>query len=97
MSTRRNVACIIDDEVDLCLLIKVYFLRKNYEVRISHTCKEVVNALEEGIIPGIVIFDKSVCADPGKVIKTIRKLNPDARIHVSGPGMPKYHLKSKAG
>ena len=31
---------IIDDETDLCLLLKEYFLRKSYEVIISHTLKD---------------------------------------------------------
>ena len=28
---------IIDDEMDLCHLLKEYFLRKNYEVNVAHT------------------------------------------------------------
>ena len=31
---------IIDDEMDLCHLLKEYFLRKNYEVNVAHTLKE---------------------------------------------------------
>jgi len=31
---------IIDDESDLCLLLKNYFLRKNYNVVVSHSLSE---------------------------------------------------------
>jgi DNA-binding response OmpR family regulator len=31
---------IIDDETDLCLLLKDYFVRKNYDVSISHSLSE---------------------------------------------------------
>lgn len=31
---------IIDDEMDLCLLLKEYFVRKNYEVVVAHSLSE---------------------------------------------------------
>lgn len=31
---------IVDDEEDLCLLMKIYFTRKNYEVNIANTLQE---------------------------------------------------------
>ena len=36
MSQKKKVL-IIDDEVDLCLLLKTYLNRRNYEVYCSHT------------------------------------------------------------
>ena len=84
MGISRKVAWIIDDAVDLCLLMKSYFLRKNYEVRISHTCTEVRYALEQGIVPDIVLFDASTCNHPEEIIKNIRKVNPDVQVHISG-------------
>jgi DNA-binding NtrC family response regulator len=44
MTTRKKVL-IIDDEVDLCLLMKTYFLRKNYEVYIAHTLADGMTRL----------------------------------------------------
>jgi DNA-binding NtrC family response regulator len=41
MHGQRKVL-IIDDEIDLCLLLKSYFLRKDYDVQLSH-------GLEEGL------------------------------------------------
>ena len=58
MSDRRTIL-IIDDETDLCLLLKDYFVRKNYEVVVTHT-------LEEGKIilydtrPDILFLDNNL-------------------------------------
>jgi DNA-binding NtrC family response regulator len=45
MTTRKKKVLIIDDEVDLCLLMKTYFLRKNYEVYIAHTLADGMTRL----------------------------------------------------
>jgi DNA-binding response OmpR family regulator len=55
MSQRKKVL-IIDDEVDLCLLMKAYFLRKNYEVYIAHTLSDGLNRLGQ-IIPDYLFID----------------------------------------
>ncbi len=52
----RKKVLIIDDEVDLCLLMKAYFLRKNYEVYIAHTLTDGVNRLNE-INPDYLFID----------------------------------------
>ena len=38
---------IIDDEIDYCLLMKGYFLSKNYEVFMAHNLKDGLMALEK--------------------------------------------------
>ena len=55
MMTRKKVL-IIDDEVDLCLLMKTYFLRKNYEVYIAHTLSDGISRLNE-INPDYLFID----------------------------------------
>ena len=50
---------IIDDETDLCLLLKDYFIRKNYKVDISHTLKEGLGLLES-INPDILFLDNNL-------------------------------------
>lgn len=50
---------IIDDETDFCLLLKNYFMKKNYEVHISHTLKEGMFSLEN-IQPDIVFLDNNL-------------------------------------
>lgn len=58
MHDRRKVL-IIDDEIDLCLLLKGYFLRKNYEVYLSHTLGEGISFLRS-IRPDIVFLDNNL-------------------------------------
>ncbi|MCW3120825.1 MAG: response regulator [Flavipsychrobacter sp.] len=50
---------IIDDETDLCLLLKDYFIRKNYKVDISHTIKEGLELLRT-IGPDILFLDNNL-------------------------------------
>lgn len=50
---------IIDDEEDLCLLLKDYFKRKGFDVFIFHDLNEGV-ALMPQIIPDIVVLDNNL-------------------------------------
>jgi two-component system, OmpR family, response regulator len=50
---------IIDDETDFCLLMKNYFVRKNYEVYIFHTLGEGMKSLET-IKPDIIFLDNNL-------------------------------------
>ena len=50
---------IIDDETDLCLLLKEYFQRKKYEVVISHTLKEGKQLLSSDK-PDILFLDNNL-------------------------------------
>ena len=52
----RKKVLIIDDEVDLCLLMKLYFLRKNYGVFIAHTLSEGLKLRDE-IKPDYLFID----------------------------------------
>src|SRR5690606_34858131 len=58
MSDRRKVL-IIDDEIDLCLLLKSYFLRKGYEVYLSHTLGEGISFLKT-LKPDILFLDNNL-------------------------------------
>lgn len=58
MSDRRKVL-IVDDEIDLCLLLKSYFLRKDYEVFLSHTLEEGLNELRS-LKPDILFLDNNL-------------------------------------
>ena len=50
---------IIDDETDFCLLMKNYFVRKNYEVHIYHTLAEGMKNLDI-INPDIIFLDNNL-------------------------------------
>lgn len=88
MSDRRKVL-IIDDEIDLCLLLKSYFLRKGYEVYLSHTLGEGISFLKT-LKPDILFLDNNLpdgvgwavapelAADnPGMFINLISAYHPD--------------------
>ena len=50
---------IIDDEADFCLLFKNYFVKKNYEVQISHTLKDGMDSIEN-FKPDIIFMDNNL-------------------------------------
>jgi DNA-binding NtrC family response regulator len=50
---------IIDDEADLCLLLKDYFLRKKYEVNVAHTLIEG-GTLVKSLRPDILFLDNNL-------------------------------------
>ena len=50
---------IIDDETDLCLLLKNYFLRKKNEVTVAHSLKEGEKLLHN-IHPDILFLDNNL-------------------------------------
>lgn len=42
----KGTILIIDDEIDLCYLLKGYFQRKSYRVELAHNLKDGLEALE---------------------------------------------------
>ena len=58
MAHKKKVL-IIDDEVDLCLLLKTYLKRRNYDVYYSHTLKEGMSQFQE-VVPDILFLDNNL-------------------------------------
>lgn len=56
---KRPIILIIDDEIDLCLLLKSYFERKSYQVYISHTLAEGLSLLQT-LHPNILFLDNNL-------------------------------------
>jgi DNA-binding NtrC family response regulator len=78
----RKKVLIIDDEIDLCLLMKAYFLRKNYEVYISHTLTDGVNRLSE-IHPDYLFIDYNLPDGLGwDKLPDLYKKFPDIHYHL---------------
>jgi two-component system, OmpR family, response regulator len=73
---------IIDDETDFCLLMKNYFIRKNYEVYIFHTLEEGMKNL--GIVnPDIIFLDNNLPDGLGwEKTEYISKNFPHTRINL---------------
>jgi DNA-binding response OmpR family regulator len=59
MSKTKKKVLIIDDEVDLCLLLKTYLNRRNYEVYYSHTLKEGMSQFNL-VRPDILFLDNNL-------------------------------------
>ena len=78
MSEREKVL-IIDHEVDLCLLMKTYFLRKNYEVCIAHTFIDAL-PIARKYQPDFIFLDTAVCQNPEEDIKQFKQEIPGAKI-----------------
>lgn len=56
---QRRKVLIIDDEIDLCHLLKSYFLRKDYEVYLSHTLEQGLAFLQT-LRPDIIFLDNNL-------------------------------------
>jgi DNA-binding NtrC family response regulator len=103
MNSKEKVL-IIDDEIDLCLLLKSYFVRKNYEVYLSHTLEEGLSFLRS-LKPDIVFLDNNLPDGIGwNIAPEIAKNYPDIYInmisafHPVTPSMPstaKYSVIEK--
>ena len=50
---------IIDDEVDLCLMIKQFLTKRNYEVHMAHTLTDGFNYLKT-LTPDALILDNNL-------------------------------------
>ncbi len=93
MDNRKKVL-IIDDEIDLCLLLKSYFIRKNYEVYLSHTLEDGVSFLKT-LHPNILFLDNNLPDGVGwNIAPDIAQQYPDIHInmisafHPATPQMP---------
>ncbi len=73
---------IIDDEIDLCHLLKSYFLRKNYEVYLSHTLDQGLSFLKK-LRPDIVFLDNNLPDGSGwQIAPVIAKEHPDTYLNL---------------
>ena len=58
MPNNRKIL-IIDDETDLCLLLKDYFVKKDYDVSVSHTITDGMSMLNDSP-PDILFLDNNL-------------------------------------
>ena len=87
MSQKKKVL-IIDDEVDLCLLLKTYLNRRNYEVYYSHTLKEGMNQFKQ-VEPDILFLDNNLPDGIGwEKAATLMEQNPGLQVHLISAYQP---------
>jgi DNA-binding response OmpR family regulator len=95
---------ILDDEIDLCILLKDYFQRKNYDVTISHSLQEGTDYLNS-LNPDILFLDNNLpdgtgwsnapqiaSAHPGTYIYLISAFHP---LPPQMPANAKYRVIEK--
>jgi DNA-binding NtrC family response regulator len=79
----KKTVLIIDDEVDLCLLMKAYFLRKNYRVYLAHTLAEGEKMIDE-TFPDILFIDNNLPDGAGwDIIPDTIKKAPHTSYHLT--------------
>ena len=79
---KRKRVFIIDDEVDLCLLMKAYFLRKNCEVYIAHSFDGALARVKE-YEPDLIFLSTEVCPNQEENIKQLKNAVPGVEIRIN--------------
>ncbi len=83
---------IVDDEIDLCLLLKSYFQRKGYEVAIAYTLASGLDRLQD-FSPDILFLDNNLADGLGwSMVPAIMRSAPSLRVYLISayhPPLPK--------
>lgn len=80
MLDQRSVL-IIDDESDLCQLLKSYLTRKDYDVHIAHTIEDGMSIVKT-LQPGMIFLDNNLPDGIGwKLAPYLAKEYPDMQIN----------------
>lgn len=90
MTNRRKIL-IVDDEQELCLLIKAYLSKKNFEVHDSFSLSDGLKKMKK-IQPDILFLDNNLTDGTGWTnVHKFYEINPDLKIFLmSGftPALP---------
>lgn len=79
----RRKVWIIDDEVDFCLLMKSYFLRKNYETHVFHVLSDALHSIRMNT-PDVIFLDRDLCGNLADTQAQILEAAPNVRLIISG-------------
>lgn len=86
---------IVDDEIDLCLLLKSYFMRKGYDVAIAYTIAKALDELQS-FSPDILFLDNNLADGLGwSMVPAILHTKPSLKVylisayHPPVPNLPK--------
>jgi len=75
-----NKILIIDDDVDMCLLLERFFIRKGFEVKITHSGKRGLEELERNP-PDVILCDFRLGDTDGKeLLIKIKQINPAVQV-----------------
>lgn len=86
---------IVDDEIDLCMMIKVFLTKKNYEVHTAHTLTDGYNKLNS-VVPDALLLDNNLPDGMGwKEADRIHSEYPNMHITLISAYQSAKELKSK--
>jgi DNA-binding response OmpR family regulator len=92
----KGKVLIIDDEIDLCHLLKGFFLRRNYEVYLAHTLDQGL-AFLESLHPDMLFMDNNLPDGTGwteapRLASTYpnMQINLISAFHPARPDMPAF-------
>ncbi|ULQ51870.1 response regulator [Flavihumibacter fluvii] len=93
MSPQKKIL-IVDDEEDLCLLLKIYFTRKKYEVSVANTLTDGLEKLESWH-PDVLFLDNNLPDGLGwEKAPELLEHYPELVIHLISafhPKIPEHH------
>lgn len=85
---RKKKILIIEDEFELCMLLKLHFLEKGYEVEMAYNLKDGKERLKT-YNPDIVFLDNNLPDGLGwNSVSEISNFNPAIRINLITGNMP---------
>ena len=90
----KKKVLIIDDEVDFCLIMKGYFLRKNFEVFLAYTLQSGLFLIDEAK-PDILFLDNNLPDGQGwKYVDQIVEKNPHLEVYMISAHQSKSSFSS---
>lgn len=97
MFDSENKILIIDDEIDLCILMKNYLIQKDFRVYYAHSLEEGMKMMEE-FVPDILFLDNNLPDGTGwSESSFFFSVNPDLNLYLmSGyqPALPDLSRQS---
>lgn len=89
MATKKKIL-IIDDEQDLCLLMKSYFVKKNYDVYSASSLQEGLTQMQS-IHPDILFLDNNLPDGIGwSRVESFLYVNPALRLFLMSGYPPTF-------
>lgn len=90
----KKKVLIIDDEVDFCLIMKGYFLKKNFEVFVAYNLQNGLFLIDEAK-PDILFLDNNLPDGQGwKYVDQIVEKNPHLEIYMISAHQSKASFSS---
>ena len=88
---------IVDDEIDLCLMIKLFLTKKNYEVHTAHTLSDGFKKMNS-LLPDALLLDNNLPDGMGwKVADNIHEKYPEMHITLISAYHAAKDFRSKLG